>query len=375
MSSKTHEMLPDFGQNEKALQDFVTSFRAHLASRIRPGLRDVYEKRVKPAFEKESRREPVDKNGVREQMVQDPYYQFWSAMQRKSQEMMWDSVISAIEPRIEELNERARQLSAKPKGSLQLNPDLEIPRYHTAADIHLQPGGFHTEVAEHDVTAGAVYDNALPIYSNRSRGPKNDVLGQTLIQFFQKKYPDRNPGRILDMGCGIGGNTLAWAEAFPEAEVHGLDVGAPMLRYAHARAESMGIPAHFRQLNAEETDYPDESFDLIVSHIVLHETSTSALSNIFRECHRLLVPGGVMMHTDIPGADEPFDAFMMEWETMNNNENFAGTFRETDLAAVATKVGFAEGKASMQGMPRIMEAKQQAYSDRAVTWPVLVGEK
>lgn len=375
MASKPHEMLPDFDQDERALQDFVTSFRAHLASRIRPGLRDVYEKRVKPAFERESRREPADKNEVGEQMVQDPYYQFWSAMQRKSQEMMWDSVISGIEPRIEELNERARELSAQPKGSLQLNPDLEIPRYHTVADIHLQPGGFHSEVAEDDVTAGAVYDNALPIYSNRSRGPKNDVLGQTLVQFFRKKYPDRNPSRILDMGCGIGGSTLAWAEAFPEAEVHGLDVGAPMLRYAHARAESMGIPAHFRQLNAEETNYPDESFDLIVSHIVLHETATSALSNIFRECHRLLVPGGVMMHTDIPGADEPFDQFMMEWETMNNNENFAATFRETDLAAVAEEVGFAEGKAKMEGMPRIMGAKQQAYSDRAVTWPVLVGEK
>ena len=136
--------------------------------------------------------------------------------------MMWDSVISAVEPRIEELNERAQRLTAKPQGSLELNPDLEIPAYHTAADIHLQPGGFHTEVAENDVTAGAIYDNALPIYSNRSRGSKGDLLGQTLVQFFQKQYPDHKPGRILDMGCGIGGNTLAWAEAFPEAEVHGL---------------------------------------------------------------------------------------------------------------------------------------------------------
>lgn len=76
-----------------------------------------------------------------------------------------------------------------------------------------------------------------------------------------------------------------------------------------------------------------------------------------------------------PGVREPFDAFMMEWATMNSNENFAAIFRETDLPAVATEVGFAEGRARMEQMPRIMEAKQQAYSDRAVTWPVLVGEK
>ena len=86
-------------------------------------------------------------------------------------------------------------------------------------------------------------------------------------------------------------------------------------------------------------------------------------------------PGGVMLHTDIPSVSEPFDAFMMEWETLNSNENFAATFRETDLAAVATEVGFAEGQARMENMPRIMEAKKQAYSDRAITWPVLVGEK
>ena len=177
------------------------------------------------------------------------------------------------------------------------------------------------------------------------------------------------------MGCGIGGNTLAWAEAFPEAEIHGLDIGAPMLRYAHVRAESMGIEAHFKQLNAEVTNYPDKSFDAIVSHIVLHETATSAFSNIFRECYRLLNPGGVMLHTDIPSVSEPFDAFMMEWETLNSNENFAATFRETDLAAVATDVGFAEGQARMEYMPRIMDSKKQAYSDRAITWPVLVGEK
>jgi ubiquinone/menaquinone biosynthesis C-methylase UbiE len=375
MTLHPHEMLQDFNHDETALQDFVTSFRAHLAGKIRPGLRAVYEKRIQPAFQKKNNREPADKHEVRQEMTQDPHYQFWSALQRKSQEMRWDSVISAVEPRIEEFNQRAQRLSATPRGSLELNPDLEIPVYHTAADIHLQPGGFHSEVADNDVTAGAVYDNALPIYSNRSRGPKGDVLGQTLVQFFQKQYPDRKPGRILDMGCGIGGNTLAWAEAFPEAEIHGLDVGAPMLRYAHARAESMGIAAHFKQLNAEETDYPDQSFDLIVSHIILHETSTSALSNIFRECYRLLKPGGVMLHTDIPGASEPFDAFMMEWETMNSNENFASTFRDTDLAAVAAEVGFSRDQARMENMPRLMEAKQQAYSDRAITWPVLVGEK
>ena len=77
-------------------------------------------------------------------------------------------------------------------------------------------------------------------------------------------------------------------EAYPEAEVYGIDVAAPMLRYAHARAEALGRRVHFSQQNAESTNFRDESFDLIVSHILLHETSAKAVRNIMRECHRLL---------------------------------------------------------------------------------------
>ena len=373
-----HEMLPDVDHDGRSLQNFAMSFRAHLASKVRPGTRAVYEKRVKPGFQQKFNREPADKGEVGKEMTQDPYYQFWSAMQRKSQEMMWDCVIEVIEPQIERLNDRAKQVSQAGtgvKGSLELSPDLEIPRYHTVADIHLQPGGFHSEVADDDVTAGAIYDNAVAIYANGALGPKNDLLGRTLANFLRQQYPDRKPGTILDMGCGIGNSTVAWAEAFPDAEVHGIDVGAPMLRYGHARAESIGVAAHFKQQNAEETSYPDESFDLIVSHIVFHETSAKALPRILQECHRLLKPGGMMLHVDIPGAEGAFDAFMMEWETTNNNENFAGMFRETDLAATATRMGFAAGKARMEDMPRLLEQRQQTYSDRAINWPVLVGEK
>jgi len=78
-----HEMLPDVDHDGKALQDFVTSFRAHLASKVRPGTRAVYEKRVKPGFEQKFNREPADKTEVGKEMTQDPYYQFCSARVRR----------------------------------------------------------------------------------------------------------------------------------------------------------------------------------------------------------------------------------------------------------------------------------------------------
>ena len=66
-----------------------------------------------------------------------------------------------------------------------------------------------------------------------------------------------------------------------DAEIIGVDVGAPVLRYAHARAEAFGLPIHFSQQNGEETNFPDGFFDVVCSHIIMHETSTRAAPRIF----------------------------------------------------------------------------------------------
>jgi predicted SAM-dependent methyltransferase len=65
----------------------------------------------------------------------------------------------------------------------------------------------------------------------------------------------------------------------------------------------MGRDVNFAPMSAERTEFEDATFDLIVSHILLHETSFRAMPRIFRECHRLLKPGGYMIHADLP----PFD--------------------------------------------------------------------
>ena len=89
---KTHAMQPRAQLDEQARQDFVTSLRAHLSGRLMPGAYKVYENRVEPKFRATEGRPPADHEEVRKAMTQDPYYQFWSAMQRRSQELLWESV-------------------------------------------------------------------------------------------------------------------------------------------------------------------------------------------------------------------------------------------------------------------------------------------
>ena len=362
--------------SEQSMQDFVRDFRRYLKQDVMPGIRQVFEQKVSPDYERDNGKPFENYHEVRRRMLANDYYQFWSAMQRRSQEMMWESVAEPAERQLDELIARAGQLAAdRPAGgSLELDPELPIPRYHTAHDIHLQPGAYHSEFTEGDVAAGAIYEAGLPIYIDGELGPDNDRIGMALIRFYQQKFADAKPTRILDMGCTVGNSTLPWATHYPDAEVHAIDVAAPCLRYAHAKAELAGIPVHYAQKNAECTGFAEGSFDLVVSHIMIHETSKAALNNLIGESHRLLKPGGVMLHLDVPRGQDPFGQFMSQWEVYNNNEVFAAYLTDVDLAALAVAAGFDPGKTWMDGAPPYTGINH-AYNTQGFKWPTLVGVK
>lgn len=363
MATQTqHALLPQTSHDELARQNFVQSLKVHLATKVSPGNKLVYEKQAKPRFEKDAQRPPKDRHDVRRVMREEPYYQTWSALQRTSQEMMWESVSSSVARQLPALVSHAHQ-NNDALGSLTLDPDLSIPAYHTAVDIHCQPGGYHTELGQDDVAAGAIYDRAVYIYAMSRLGAMNDEMGQSVVVYLQDQYPDFHPKKILDMGCTVGHSTLPYVDAYPEAQICAIDVGAPVLRYGHARAEALGKRIHFSQQNAEHTTFADGSFDLIVSHILLHETSSKALRNIISESYRLLAPGGMMIHQEVPqyhGMD-PYDAFILDWDTYNNNEPFWGTLRDSDLSALAVQAGFAKESVVETMIPSAIQVKARTH--------------
>lgn len=344
-SQRHHAVLPDATHDEAARQDFVAGLRVHMMREVSSGNRPLYDTKVRPAFRRTHGRDPVDRHEVRRAMDKEPYHQAWGSLLRTTQELMWESVGSSIERQMDDLVARAGANPVRPKGSLRLDPGLAVPRYQTATDIHVMPGSYHTDLADGDLTAGAIYDKGLYIYAMSGLGDSNQDIGRGCIAYLKQTFPDLRPLRILDMGCTVGHSTVPFVEAYPGAEVHGIDVGAASLRYAHARAESLGAAVHFSQQNAERTDFPDGHFDLIVSHVLLHETSGTALPNIIRECRRLLAPGGVMTHCDVPQREgDAFDLAIPDWDTYNNNEPFMGRMRDTDMRALFTDCGFARNR-------------------------------
>lgn len=358
-----HSALPATTHDEFARQEFVRSYKQYLVAHVHGGNAVAYEKRVKPKIEQALQRAPADRFEVRDAMVADPYYQMFSTLLRTSQEMMWSSCQIPVARELEALNRKVNRKRKKARGSLQLNPALPTPKYHRAVDIHCQPGGYHSEFADDDASAGMVYDRAVHIYAMGQMGPYNNDMGASIVLWLQENYPDFKPKRILDLGCSVGHSTVPYCDAFPKAEVHAVDVAAPMLRYAHARAEDLGKKIHFSQQNAEFLDFEDESFDLIVSHILLHETSDKAIRNIVGECQRVLRKGGVMIHAETPPYKDmsPFDAFMLDWDTRNNNEPFWSRSHEIDYRQLSVAAGFDADKEFETLIPsafQIAEAKR-----------------
>lgn len=337
-----HGMTPEQTHDEVARENAVRAMRFHVYAQVSAGTRGYFTNVVAPEFEKSHGRPLKERNEVRKVLQDKTYVQAHLSLQRSVQEVMWNTVVENIERQLPELNERAKACD-RGLGSLTLDPTLELPRYVAHVDIHCMPGGYgYDGDGNGGVAAGAIYDRAISMYQRGAEGN----LGLSVIAYLQKNHLNFKPLKILDMGCTVGMSTLRYCEAFPDAEVHAIDVGAPVLRYAHARAESRGARVHFSQQNAEHTNFEDGSFDLVVSTILAHETSTSAWQNILTECHRLLKPGGIMVHADLPQfADiDVYSQFLFGNETRYNNEPFWSTFRAMDLKAAMEKAGFAPDK-------------------------------
>ncbi len=340
-----HAVMPQATHDEQAMEDHFIGMRMWAVRNLDPLDKRLLNEVVVPEIEARTGERPRNSAAVRTPLEAHPLHQFWLSLNFQYQDQIWRSIGSSIDRQYDGLSEAVAAHDVAPRGTLTLDADLQPPRYIDAFDHHRMPGSYHIETAADDFRAGAMYDRFATTYlRNHNGGWRNDGRGHTIVSHVRDFHPDLAVERVLDLGCSVGHSTVAIAAGFEGADVQAIDVGAPMLRYAHARAEAMGATIHFSQQNAEATDFPDASFDLITSSVVLHETSASAMRTIFAECHRLLRPGGVMVHLEVPPRREHlglWEQMRCDFESHYNNEPFMAAISRTDFSDVAVRAGFA----------------------------------
>jgi SAM-dependent methyltransferase len=354
--SVQHEMLPRPTADEASRQQFIVAFKQAMNRGLRSTQGRLFEAVIAPGYEQRTGHAPRTRDEIRDAMGADPAYRGWSSLARAAQEQMWISVGDSVFRERERLADTAKRLSASSarRGSLNLDPQFVPPRGVTAVDIHLQTGGYAMDLGGGDCSAGALYEAGGNLYAFGQGIGRTDSKAAHVQRFIAARFPGLKPRRILDMGCSAGSSSVPYALAFPDAEVHAIDVGSGMLRYAHARAESLGAAVHFHQMDCAATGFPDGFFDLIVSHNMMHEISGATRRGMLRESRRLLTPGGVCVHQDVPlrfnGLSE-FQKFELSWDTLNNNEPYWEVYANADLEPELREAGFDADRIHVGSLP------------------------
>ena len=100
--------------------------------------------------------------------------------------------------------------------------------------------------------------------------------------------------RVLEVGCGIGTDTMNFARA--GAAVTAVDLSGASLRIARERAQVLGLSEHidFVHANAEEltSALPDGRYDLVYSFGVVHHTPHP--ERALAQMRQLAAPGGTL---------------------------------------------------------------------------------
>ena len=117
-----------------------------------------------------------------------------------------------------------------------------------------------------------------------------DPLYQAEIARFTK---GRRFGRVLDLGCGTGKQTVLLA---PHAEeVWAIDLSGESLRQAERRCVRSGFHnVKFLEQSIVALPAEDRSVDAIFSYGDVVSHIHDAYPRVFRECARVLAPGGLL---------------------------------------------------------------------------------
>ena len=99
---------------------------------------------------------------------------------------------------------------------------------------------------------------------------------------------DRVEGKkILEIGVGTGKNFPYYPA---EADVTAIDFSERMLARARDKAEKQGIKIHLLQMDVQDLEFPDNTFDTVVATFVFCSVPDQVLG--LREVERVCKPGG-----------------------------------------------------------------------------------
>jgi len=204
------------------------------------------------------------------------------------------------------------------------------PRYYLQ-NFHFQSGGWMTD------DSAKRYDTQVEVLFN---GTANAMRRQALPQLHEVfAGRDQRKLTLLDIGCGTGRFLDFLKQAWPRLPAIGLDMSEPYIRHAkrHLRRWSR---MNFAVGSAESLPVPNESQDAVTSVFLFHELPPKVRRITFRECARVLKPGGRLVLVDsLQRGDRPDYEGLLELFPQNYHEPYYVSYSNENFSALATTCG------------------------------------
>ena len=226
-----------------------------------------------------------------------------------------------------------------------INWEEELKGYRTDHDYY--PDYIHAPI--HGVTDSytnpqncIAWDAAMDAIISLCHKVSCQQLRETMAQLIPLDAPIET---VLELGAGTAEGALALAQRFPQARLSVTDVSPYMLVISKHKFNKVGLSDRttFEQVDARHTPYPDNSFDIVTSSLLFHETPKEWTPKILKEMYRITKPGGWVLYSDTYRGEYALNASFQEpWLNDFISFNFEYEFAKagfTDLDYVRYAVG------------------------------------
>lgn len=130
-------------------------------------------------------------------------------------------------------------------------------------------------------------------FQAQRRAELHSTMADRWLLEIQKYLPKRKL-KILDVGCGSGFFTILLGKQ--GHEVLGTDLTPDMITKSRELAKEEGIDCRFEIMDAENLDFPDETFDVVISRNLTWTLPDAG--HAYEEWCRVLKKGGILLNFD-----------------------------------------------------------------------------
>jgi ubiquinone/menaquinone biosynthesis C-methylase UbiE len=219
------------------------------------------------------------------------------------------------------------------------------PRYYLQ-NFHFQSGGWLTD------DSAERYDTQVEVLFN---GTANAIRRQVLPQL-REVFASRDQRRLklIDIGCGTGRCLDSVKQVWPRLPTIGLDMSEAYIRHAKRELKRWGW-TRFIVGKGEAIPLPDNSLDAITSVFLLHELPPKIRRLVFKECARVLKPGGRLVLVDSlqPGDRPDYDG-MLQLFPQNYHEPYYESYLGEDFSSIAADLGLSHVRSVNAFVSKVM---------------------